>query len=292
MNQGELPALAITGATGAVGGRVARRLASAGVAQRLVVRDPDRCPELPGAVPVQASGYADRDGMRRALEGATTLFLVSGREALDRLDQHINAVDAAIEAGVGRIVYLSFLGAAPDSTFILARQHHGTEEHIRSTGVDFTFLRSSMYADFVPFFAGREGVIQGPAGEGKVSWVTRDDIAEAVAAVLTSDGHDGATYENTGPEALTLEETAEVLSRVAGRPVSYRNETMEEAWQSRRPTGAPDWEIEGWISSYLAIAAGEIARVSGDVRKLTGHEAQALEPFLLDNPDLWGHLIQ
>ena len=287
MNQSDLPALAVTGATGAVGGRVARRLASLGVPQRLVVRDPNRAPDLAGAVSVYASGYADREEMRRALAGATTLFLVSGREAEDRLQQHTNAVDAALEAGVERIVYLSFLGAAPDSTFTLARQHYATEEHIRGTGARFTFLRSSMYADSVPIFAGDEGVIRGPAGEGRVSWVTRDDIADTVVAVLTSDDHDGRSYDNTGPEALSLDETAEILSRVTGRPVIYRPETVEEAWESRRPTGAPDWEIEGWISSYLAIAAGEMAKISGDVLAVTGHKPRALEAFLKASPELW-----
>jgi uncharacterized protein YbjT (DUF2867 family) len=284
--------IVVTGATGEIGGRVAARLADRGVAQRLVVRDPSRAPSLPGADVAVASGYDDAEGMRKALAGADTVFLVSGRETEDRLAQHRAAVDAAIDAGVGRVVYLSFLNAAPDATFTLARQHHATEGFIRDAGFDHTFLRSALYADFVPYFTGPDGVIKGPAGDGRVSWIGRDDIADAVATVLLEPGtHDGATYDDTGPEALTLAETADVLARVTGRPIAYREETIEEAWDSRRPSGAPDWEIEGWVTSYVAIATGEMSTVSDDVERITGHPAEALEPFLRARPELWRHLV-
>jgi NAD(P)H dehydrogenase (quinone) len=287
-----LPDLAITGSTGAIGGKVAVRLAAKGVEQRLVVRDASAAPVLDGATPVEAAGYGDSEGMSVALTGATTLFLVSGRESVDRLQQHLSAVDAAREAGVERIVYLSFLGAAPDATFTLARQHHTTEQHIRESVPRFTFMRSGLYADFVPYFAGAEGVIRGPAGDGAVSWICRDDIADAVVAVLTGSGHDGAVYEDAGPEALTLAETAAVLSHVTGRSVAYQDETIDEAWASRRPSGAPDWEIEGWVTSYLAIATGEMATVSTDVDKLIGRPPQRLRAFLEANPALWAHLVE
>jgi uncharacterized protein YbjT (DUF2867 family) len=287
-----LPDLAVTGSTGEVGGRVARRLASQGIAQRLVVRDEARAPWLKGALPVEASSYADTPAMTSALLGAKTLFLVSGRESEDRLQQHLAAVDAARDAGVARIVYLSFLGAAPDATFTLARQHYATEQHIRSSGTSFTFLRSGMYADFVPYVTGKDGVIRGPAGEGRASWVTRDDIADVVVSVLPGDGHEGRTYDMTGPEAISMTETAEILSRVTGRSITYHAETLDEAWESRRPSGAPNWEIEGWVTSYTAVAAGELEVVTDDVEEVTGHPPQALESFLRAHPELWAHLTQ
>lgn len=286
----ELPTLAITGSTGAVGGRVARRLASAGVPQRLIVRDPDTAPRLEEAVPVGVSDYGNREEMLSALEGVETLFLVSFREAEDRLQRHRRAVDAAVEAGVERIVYLSFLEASADSTFELGRQHHATEEHIEASGLGYTFLRSSLYADFVPFFTGDDGVIRAPAGDGRVSWISRDDIADTVVAALQTDAYVGQALENTGPEALDFNETAEILSRVTGREITYHEETEEEAWESRRPTGAPEWEIAGWVSSYLAIANGELSTVADTVQRLTGHPPVDLETFLASHPGLWSHL--
>jgi uncharacterized protein YbjT (DUF2867 family) len=287
-----LPGLAITGSTGAVGRRVAQRLAADGVEQRLLVRDPATAPELPGATAVGVSDYGNYGEMLNALDRVDTLFLVSFREAEGRLQQHLRAVEAAKEAGVGRVVYLSFLSASPDSMFTLGRQHHATEEHIRDSGLDYTFLRSSFYADFVPYFTRDDGVIRAPAGEGKVSWIARDDIADTVVAALTNDHHVGETLANTGPEALDFNETAAVLSRVTGRDISYVEETEEEAWDSRRPMGAPDWEIEGWVSSYLAVANGELAEVSDTVERLTGHPPVDLETFLSETPELWSHLTR
>ena len=285
-----LPKLAITGSRGAVGGRVSRRLAAAGIPQRLVVRDTTTAPDLDGAVAVETSDYGNYDEMRSALEGVETLFLVSFREAEDRLDRHFQAVDAAADAGVGRVVYLSFLQASADSTFKLGRQHHATEQHIEDTGLGYTFLRSSFYADFVPYFTGDDGVIRAPAGDGRVSWISRDDIADTVVAALQTGEYVGHALENTGPTALDLYETAAVLSRVMGREITYEEETEEEAWESRRPTGAPEWEIEGWVSSYLAIANGELATVSDTVERLTGHPPIDLETFLTTHPELWSHL--
>ena len=288
-----LPDLAVTGSTGEIGGRVVSRLAGRGIPQRLIVRDPARAPSFKECVPAAASDYGDADGMRQALQGVRTLFLVSAREHPDRLRQHLTAVDAARDAGVERIVYLSFLAAAPDATFTLARQHFATEEHIRGSGMRFTFLRSSLYADFVPYFTGADGVIRGPAGSGRVAWVARDDIADvAVAVLLGVAGHAGQTYDMTGPRAISMEETADILGNVVGRPIRYHEETLDEARSSRAPTGAPDWEIEGWVTSYAAIATGEMDVVSDAVERVAGHPPQALEPFLRAHPDLWKHLAE
>src|SRR4051812_14583963 len=196
--------IAVTGATGTVGGRVAALLADAGARQRLVVRDPARAPEHPGAEVRRASGYGAREEMRAALEGATTLFLIPAAEAADRVDQHKAAVDAAVAAGVSRIVYLSFASASPDATFTLARHHWATERHIRAHGVPHTFLRMNLYMDFIPSMIGSDGVIRGPAGDGRIAAILREDVAAAAAAVLLGAGHDGQTYELTGREAFTL----------------------------------------------------------------------------------------
>jgi NAD(P)H dehydrogenase (quinone) len=281
--------IAVTGATGGVGGRVASRLAARRARLRLVVRDPARAPEL-GAAEVAQAEYRDGEAMRAALAGADTVFLVSAAESADRVREHVSAVDAAAAAGVRRIVYLSFMGAAPDATFTFARDHHATEERIRATGVAHTFLRSCMYADYVPLLALPEGVIRGPAGQGRAAFVTRDDVADVAAAVLV-DGHDGATLEMTGPEALTMAETAEVLSGFVGRRFRYVEETLEEARESRRPSGAPDWEIEGWVTSYATIAAGDLERVTDTVATVAGHPPQSVAGFLRENPESYRHLV-
>ena len=176
--------IAVTGATGGLGGRVARRLAERGVGQRLVVRDPGRAPELAGAE-VAAGSYDDPDGLRRAFEGAATLFMVSASEDPDRLRLHANVVDAAVGAGVERVVYTSFYGAGPECTFTFGRDHWHTEQRIRDSGLRHTFLRDNLYIDFMPLLVGPDGVIRGPAADGRVAAVARDDIADVAVAVLT-----------------------------------------------------------------------------------------------------------
>jgi NAD(P)H dehydrogenase (quinone) len=283
-------AFAISGASGAVGGRVAARLASLGHSQILIVRDRSRAPDLQGAEAAQAS-YEHPQAMRRALAGVKTFFMVSGGEAADRVRHHIAAIDAAVAAGVERIVYLSFINAAPDATFTFARDHWHTEEHVRAVGLRHTFLRDNMYIDFLPALAGTDGVIRGPAGDGRVGAVARDNIADVAVTVLLGDGHDGRTYDVTGPEAITLQEVAEELSHVTGRSITYYAETLEEAYESRAIYGAPAFEVKGWVTSYAAIAAGEMDVVSDTVSKLTGHPPMTLADFLRRHPESYRHLL-
>lgn len=274
--------LGITGSTGALGRLVARALSEQGHAQRLLVRDPARAPELAGTS-VARTSYADPELARASLEGVTTLFMVSGAEAEDRLEQHRTFVDAAADAGVEHVVYTSFQGAAADCTFTLGRDHWATEEHIRARGLGFTFLRDSFYLDFLPELVGEDGVIRGPAGDGRVAAVTRADIARSAVAVLTDPAaHRDATYDLTGPEALSFAEVAALLTAHTGRTVTYHDESIEEAYASRRKWPAPPWQYDAWVSTYTAIAAGELATVSDHVRRLTGREPTGLASYLTE----------
>lgn len=283
--------IAVTGSTGALGGAVARRLAERGAAQRLVVRDMTRAPRLDGAEAAVAAGYHDHAAMVPALRGASTLFLVSGREAPDRVDEHRAAVDAAVEAGIGHVVYTSYLGAAHDATFTLGRDHAATEDHIRASGLAFTFLRDTMYLDFVPFFASAEGVIAGPGGDGRAAFVAREDVADVAAAVLQDPAaHAGETYDVTGDERLSLAEAATILTAETGREVTYVDETEEQAYASREPSGAPAFEIEGWVTSYQALAVGELDVVSDTVERIAGHPPTRLRAFLRADRGSWAHL--
>jgi uncharacterized protein YbjT (DUF2867 family) len=283
--------IAVTGVTGGLGGQVARRLASRGVRQRLVARDPGRVPELAGAEVVTGS-YDDPDGLRKALQGARTLFMVSATEHPDRLELHANVVEAATHAGVERVIYTSIFGTGPACTHTLGRDHWHTEQRIKDSGLRHTFLRDNLYLDFLPRLAGPDGVIRGPAGNGRVAAVARDDIADVAVAVLLQDGdgHDGRTYDMTGPEALTMAEVAEELSRAAGRTITFHNETLEGAYASRASYGAPDWQVDGWVTTYVAIANGDLEAVSEDVAALTGHPPMSLAEFLRANPDCLQHL--
>jgi NAD(P)H dehydrogenase (quinone) len=302
---------AVTGSTGEVGRRVAEGLARLGLEQRLIVRDPARAPLLPEAHVAPVSSYGDARAMGRALSEVETLFLVSAHDIMgithralmggrpvpmyDRLHEHIAAVAAAAAVGVERIVYLSIMGPAPDATFLLARDHFHTEDYIRSTGLAFTFLRPNLYMDKVPQHVAHSDVIRAPAGRGRVAWVSRDDVADSAIAVLTGSGHEGQVYDLTGPEALTMAETAESLSAALGRTITYEAQTpheartfrdtsrmddMEASRRARTGQGLTAEEVEIWISHYLQIATGEMAKVSDSVPRLCGRPAKSLSQYL------------
>jgi NAD(P)H dehydrogenase (quinone) len=315
--------IAVTGASGKLGRRVAARLAQMGVRQRLIVRDPDKAPRLPGAEVAVASAYGNAAAMGHALHGVETLFLISAHDRFevvknavmqgkappdyDRLREQCTAADAAAAVGVQRIVYLSFMNSAPDATFILARDHYYTEEHIRHIGVSFTFLRPSLYTEDVPVMVSAGGVIRGPGGEGRAAWVTHDDIADVAAIVLKESGeHDGETYDITGPEAITLTETAEKLSFATGRKITYQAQTPHEARLTRTTSGMDKFEaerraktgsglsdddVEMFVTHFMQIATGELAAVSDTVPRLTGHRAQSLSEYLQKHLESWQHLL-
>ncbi len=275
--------LTITGATGRLGGNVARQLAD--LRPRLVVRDASRALDVGGEV--RETTYGDRAGAEAALAGTDTLLLVSAAESANRRAEHRTMIEAAAAVGVRHLVYTSFVGAAPDATFTLGRDHHDAEAAIRdaaaATGMAFTLLRDNFYADLLPFFGGPEGVIRGPAGEGRVAAVAIADVADVAAVVLRDpDAHAGATYELTGPEALTFAEIATRAGAALDRPLRYAPETVEEAYASRRAgwPGTPDWQLDAWVSTYTAVADGSMQAVSDDVRRVTGRAPRTLEEAL------------
>ncbi|WP_255555841.1 NmrA family NAD(P)-binding protein [Tessaracoccus palaemonis] len=229
--------------------------------------------------------YGDAEASRAALTGVDTLLMVSAPESADRLEQHRTFVEAAAAAGVGHVVYTSFVAAAPDATFTLARDHYATEEYVRASGMAWTFLRDSFYIDFMEALVGDDGVIRGPAGNGRCAIVARRDVARAAASVLAApEPHRNRTYDLTGPEALSMTEVAETISAVRGRPVRFHDETVEEAYASRAGYGAPAWQLDAWVSTYTAIRSGAMAKVSDAVRSITGTDPIRLADHLRSHP--------
>ena len=271
--------LAVTGSTGALGGLVARALGPE--VDRLVVRDASRAPRIDGDPEVVEATYADLDAGRRALAGVDVLFMVSAAESPVRREEHRTFIRAAADAGVGQIVYTSFAGAAPDAIFTLGRDHHDAEEAVRASGMAWTLLRDSFYSDFFPMFADEQGVVRGPAGEGRVSAVARADVADVAVAVLRDPGaYAGETLTLTGPEAFSVREACARMTTALGRPFSYVEETVEEAYASRRRWSTEPWQLDAWVSTYLAIGSDQLAGVSPDVERISGHAPRTLEQTL------------
>lgn len=281
----------ITGVSGHIGRRVADILAEHGQATRLLVRsNASRAPRLANSE-VVVGDYADPDALDRAFAGIRQALIVSvyaepGRRAL----LHKNAFDAAARANVAHVVYTSFQGAALDSKFPYSRDHYQSEQYLHASGVPYTLLRDCLYADMAPGFFDGHGVLRGPAGDGAVAWVAREDVARAIAAALANPDGAGSTYDLTGPEAFTLADTAKRLSALCGRALRYENESLDAARDWRGRLGAPAWEVDVWVGTYLAIMAGELSGVSDAVRQLTGREPYRLEAYFAERPELLANL--
>lgn len=210
--------------------------------------------------------------------------MVSAAESPTREQEHLTLVKAAEAAGVQHLVYLSFAEARADSTFTLARTHAVTENAIRQTAMRYTFLRDNFYSEMMALLANAEHLIAGPAEDGRVACVSQKDVAEAVANVIgdiarQNDRHTNRTYTLTGSEALSFADIANVLTKITACPYRYHNESVAEAFASRKRDypDTPDWQIEAWVSTYTAIAKGELSETYNDLHNLLGHAPRSFE---------------
>src|SRR3954447_22042648 len=223
--------IVVTGATGHLGRLVVEALLARGVPAQEIVATGRRVETLADltdrGVVVRHADYTDPASLRAAFDGAEKLLLVSGSEVGQRVAQHGNAIAAARDAGVRLIAYTS-ITRADTSTLQLAQEHRATEEALAASGVPHVLLRNSWYLENytaqLPAYL-QHGIV-GAAGTGQVSAATRADYAEAAAAVLATEGHDGAVYELRGAP-FTMEDLAAAVSAATGRTVAYTDVPVE-----------------------------------------------------------------
>jgi NAD(P)H dehydrogenase (quinone) len=270
----------VTGATGKVGSSIANNLVKLGKKFRLLVRDPKKANDFPEAEKVTGD-YADVDSLDRAFRGVSSAFIVSGyAEPGQRAKWHRNAFQAAQRAGVRYLIYTSTLGASPASRFPMSRDHYQSEQFLKETSVPHTILRDSFYSELAVQMFNKEGVMKGPGGQGKVSWVGREEIAEAAAKLLASHKPLHGTFAMTGPSAFSLSETAALIGSLKRQALNYEDEPVEAAKGWRSKLGVPAWEVDTWIGSYEAIAAGEFETVDTALSTILGRPASDLESYL------------
>ena len=276
--------IAITGATGQLGRLVVEKLKDKGPASDIValVRSTTKAADL--GVASRQTDYDRPETLGPALEGVNTLLLISSSEVGKRAAQHRAVIEAAKKAGVKRVVYTSLLHA--DTTPLsLADEHRQTEAELKASGIPYTILRNGWYtenytASIPGALAG--GAFVGSAGEGRISSATRADFADAAVAVLTTEGHEGQTYELAGDEAWTLSDLAAEVSRQTGREIPYRDLPEAEYADALKGFGMPEGfaqMIAGWD---VGASQGALFDDSRQLSKLTGRPTTPLSAAVAD----------
>ncbi len=276
----------VTGATGNVGSEVLRRLVERGVLVRAGVRDPAAEAGPPGAEPVRLD-FMDPHTFAAALGGIDRLFLVRPPAISDVRSRILPFVDAAREAGVRHVVFLSLLGAKKNRWV----PHRAVEDHLRASGMDWTFLRAGFFMQNLSTTHRADirdrDEIDLPAGNGRTSFVDVRDLAAAAARVLTEGGHGGRAYDLTGAEALTYGEVAKILSEVLGRTITHRGSSLPGFVLRMREQGHPWGMAIVMAGIYTTARLGLAGRVSGDLPRLLGRPPLSVRQFAEDHRDCW-----
>jgi NAD(P)H dehydrogenase (quinone) len=287
----------ITGASGAFGKMVTELLLEKMPASELILvtRNPQSLAHLAArGAQVRYGDFDDAQSLTAAFTGANRMLLISTLDVGERRRrQHTTAVEAAAAAGVQHIAYTSSVGIHPRSPAFVIADHLYTEELLKRSGMAFTILRDSQYAEVIVNMIAPIAIATGrwtsSAGDGCMAFVSKKDCVAVAATVLTTPGHEGATYEVTGPELLSFRDAARLAAEISGRPIEYVVVSHEEKQAEFDAAGIPRRYVEGvvhersgpWASEEMmsyerALGAGYFAICSHHVKLITGRPALSL----------------
>ena len=283
--------------TGNVGSALTPRLTALGADVRVLVRDDpsdaSKAQTLKDAgVEVFSGDLNNLDTLQAAFDGVAKVFLLiapgpqGGKQAS-------NAIAAAKQSGNPIVVNLSVAKATPDHPSRFGREHGETDIELMESGLPYTFVRAIFFMQntlaAAPTIASA-GTIYMPMKDGKVGMIDARDVAEAVATVLTSDGHEGKSYLLTGPESISIQDVADTLWKVLGKEVKYVDVPPEAAQEAMLGMGMPEWIADGIVETAGALGEGLGDYTTDDFEKLTGHRANSYEAFARDFAQVFGGL--
>ena len=277
--------IAITGATGNLGRLVISKLKAKVPASNIVAlaRTPGKAAEL--GTQVREADYDKPETFERALSGVQALLLISSSELGKRAVQHRNVIEAAKKTGVEWILYTSLLHADTSAIKILSGEHLATEADLKASGVAFTILRNGWYTEnyaaSVPG-AVAGGAFLGCAGDAKIASATRADYAEAIVAVLTTEGHGRKTYELAGDRAYTLTDLAAEISRQTGKTIPYKNLSEAEYAAALAGFGLPEPLAHAYAAFDAGAAQGALFDDGHLLSKLIGRPTTPLAVSVAD----------
>jgi NAD(P)H dehydrogenase (quinone) len=281
----------ITGATGHFGKAAIHSLLEKGVAAKHItalVRHENKAAELiEKGIQVKTGDYHDYGSLKVALKGVDKLLLVSSSDLNDRLAQHRNVIDAAKENGIKHIAYTSIDIKSFEASVIplVSQIHSDTADYLKASGIPYTLLNNTLYADLVPLFAGEKVLETGvffPAGEGKTPFVARAEMAEAAAVVISTEGHENKEYAITAETAYSFSDIAAMITEISGKDVGYHHPEKDAYINVLVQAGVPEGDAGFFAGFGDAIKDGEFDTNRSDLAMLLGRKPQDLKAFLKD----------
>ena len=280
----------LTGATGTTGSATVAQLRETGRPFRIMSRDVARASRQFGDDLDYVEGdFARSETLDAAFEGIEVLSLLCAFSEV-MVELELNAVEAARRAGIRRIVKMSAIRAAPDAPTTIRRWHGVIEQRIDESGIPRTHLWPNAFMQnfrrFAPLIRER-GEFYAPLGDARVSLVEIEDVAAVTVAALVEDGHEGETYEITGPEAISYAECAAILSEVLGREVQYVSVSDEEARAALVKAGIGPEAAQALVEIDGLFREGFGAPVTDAVERMTGRSPRDFRAFARENAALF-----
>jgi NAD(P)H dehydrogenase (quinone) len=276
----------VTGATGGLGHETIDALLTTTPATEIaaLVRDASKATDLAQrGVDVRQADYTDYPALVKAFQGIDKALLVSTVAFSDRVSQHRNVIDAAKEAGVKHLFYTSIQRSSDFVMPEVTESDLATEAYLKASGLAYTILHNGYYFEGLGYLIGTEvpeSEIRVPAGEGKIAFVKRTELAAATAALLTSEGHDNQNYTLTGSEAYSFHDVARELSALAGRPITYHNSEVAPYVAQKVAAGFPDFVANFFAQWGAATEHGMLAGTDNTVERLLGRKPTSLREYL------------
>ncbi len=298
--------IAISGASGPFGSATAQGLLDRGIKPGqliLLSRHPAQLQHFADlGAEARYGDFDDYDSLVKALAGADRMLMISTNRVGQREPQHTNAVRAAVAAGVKHVFYTSFVGT-PETVSLAVHDHRFTENLLRGSGLNWTFLRNSQYTEAMRDagfpIAIKDGRWFSASGEGRIAMVTREDCIKAAVAALATPGHENRKYDITGPELVSYQDLAALASELSGRDIAFVSVDEAARYAMFDAIGVPrsakddhvvngfGWCSDDMVSFETTIRLGGFAVISDDIELLTGHKPESVRSFLSRSKDLF-----
>ncbi|MEP6961053.1 MAG: SDR family oxidoreductase, partial [Acidobacteriota bacterium] len=279
--------IGITGASGQMGAGLVRHALKRTAGSNIVgiTRNPGKLEAFSkDGVEVRTGDFSAPAGLEAAFRGIERLVIVPTTDLAPgvRSRHQADAIDAAVRSGVGHVIYISTVSPRPTADNVLFDSHFATERKLMSSGIGWTILRMSIYAD--PLLdAAKKAVASGTYAAvpgAPAAYVVRDDIAAAAAGILATPGHAGITYHATGPVSITQQQVAEIIGEASGKPVAFAEMSAAQHRQGLEAAGLPPSIVDAVAGFQAGLREGAFDLVTGDVGRLAGKPAESVVEFL------------